>query len=291
MSTRKHIVDSIVALAKRMRRTPSLLEFVARTRVTKHSVLRHFPRWNEAIKAAGLEPCRVYVRPANNDLLKDWADVVRKKRGLPSRSAYLVTGKYYPRTIEKRFGGWPAVPEAFRKFAKGKRAWADVVALLAVAAPNGKQLTAGTNPQGCRLPSRQARHALQRWPRETGHATLKDRATYGNPMDFRGMRHEPVNEQGVVLLFGMLAKELGYMIEAVQKGFPDCEAKRQIAPERWQRVRIEFEFESRNFRDQGHPLNGCDVIVCWRHNWDDCPQHIEIIELSNVIKSLANSED
>jgi hypothetical protein len=39
-----------------------------------------------------------------------------------------------------------------------------------------------------------------------GHATLRDRATYGNPIDFRGM---PVNEQGVVLLFWMLAKELG----------------------------------------------------------------------------------
>jgi hypothetical protein len=143
MLTRKRIVDSIATLAKRVGRTPSLLEFVARARVTKHSVLRHFPRWNEAIKAAGLEPCRVYVRPANNDLLKDWAEVVRKKRGLPSRSGYLVTGKYYPRTIEKRFGGWPAVPEAFRKFAKGKREWADVVALLESGAPNESWLRGG----------------------------------------------------------------------------------------------------------------------------------------------------
>src|SRR4029077_13928225 len=198
MSAKQQILDSIGAIARRLGRTPSLLEFVARTRVTKHSVMRHFRRWNEAIKAARIEPCRVYVRPTNNDLLKDWAEVVRKKRGLPSRSAYLVTGKYYPRTIEKRFGGWPAVPEAFRKFANGKREWEDVVALL----------TARTNPQGCcRLPSRQAGHAPQRWPRKTGHATLRDRATYGNPMDFRGMRHEPTNEQGVVLLFGMLARE------------------------------------------------------------------------------------
>jgi hypothetical protein len=265
MSTRKQIVDSIFVLAKRMKRTPSLVEFVARTRVTKHSVLRHFARWNEAIKAAGLEPCRVYVRPTNNDLLKDWAEVVRKKRGLLSRSAYLVTGKYYPRTIEKRFGGWPAVPEAFRKFAEGKREWADVVALLTAGAPNEKPLTAG-------------------------HATLRDRATYGNPMDFRRMRHEPVNEQGVVLLFGMLAKDLGYIIEAAQHGFPDCEAKRQMAPDRWQRVRIEFEFESRNFREHGHPVSGCDVIVCWRHNWDECPENIEVVELSSIIKSLAKAE-
>jgi len=30
-----------------------------------------------------------------------------------------------------------------------------------------------------------------------------------------------VNEQGVVFLFGMIAKELGYMVEAVQTGYPD----------------------------------------------------------------------
>jgi hypothetical protein len=110
-------------------------------------------------------------------------------------------------------------------------------------------------------------------------------------MDFRGLRHEPVNEQGVVLLFGMVAKELGYIVEAVRSGFPDCEAKRQISPQRWQRVHLEFEFESRNFRDHGHSLTGCDVIVCWRHNWPDCPPHLEILELSSLIKSLPTSDN
>jgi hypothetical protein len=28
----------------------------------------------------------------------------------------------------------------------------------------------------------------------------------------------------------MLAKELGYLVESVQTGFPDCEAMRQITP-------------------------------------------------------------
>jgi hypothetical protein len=90
--------------------------------------------------------------------------------------------------------------------------------------------------------------------------------------------------------FGMVAKELGYTVEAVQSGFPDCEAKRQIAPHRWQRVHLEFEFESRNFRDHGHSLTGCDVIVCWRHNWPDSPPHLEILELSSLIKSLPTSQ-
>jgi hypothetical protein len=128
-------------------------------------------------------------------------------------------------------------------------------------------------------------------PGKVRYPPLDHRPTYGQPMDFRGLRHEPVNEQGVVLLFGMVAKELGYTVEGVQSGFPDCEAKRQIAPERWQRVHLEFEFESRNFRDHGHSPAGCDVIVCWRHNWPDCPPQIEILELSSLIKSLPASTD
>ena len=54
---------------------------------------------------------------------------------------------------------------------------------------------------------------------------------------------------------------------------------------------MEFEFESRNFRDHGHPLAGCDVIVCWHHNWTDCPAHIEVLELSTFIKSVRRSQD
>jgi hypothetical protein len=63
-----------------------------------------------------------------------------------------------------------------------------------------------------------------------------------------------------------------------------------MVPKCWQRVNIEFEFESRNFRDHGHPLTSCDVIVCWHHNWPDCPAQIEVLELFSRIKSLRNSE-
>jgi hypothetical protein len=50
----------------------------------------------------------------------------------------------------------------------------------------------------------------------------------------------PKLESGVVFLFGMAAREIGYMVEQLQAGFPDCEANRQVAADKWQRVRIEF---------------------------------------------------
>jgi hypothetical protein len=212
---------------------------------------------------------------------------------VPSRRAYDLNGKHYPITLEKRFGGWPALPQVFRDFAKGKREWEDVLAI--VPDPGEPTVGARDNPPALRQRiSARRTNASSRVSiphKAFQHPSLKDRPTHGEPLDFPTLRHEPVNEQGVVLLFGMIAKDLGYVVESVQAGFPDCEAKRQIGPKRWQRVNIEFEFESRNFRDHGHPLTGCDVIVCWHHNWPDCPAHIEVLELSSRIKSLRRSQD
>jgi len=61
--------------------------------------------------------------------------------------------------------------------------------------------------------------------------------------------YAPDNEQGVIYLFSHLArKRFGLRIERVQAGFPDC-----IAYQGEKRIRIEFEFRSRNFRDHRHP--------------------------------------
>ncbi|HKW64112.1 MAG TPA: hypothetical protein VJN89_16290 [Candidatus Acidoferrum sp.] len=276
MPDKKHIIDAIASIARELGHAPSRSEFIARSGITMHFVLCRFRGWNDAVRAAGLQPHTQNVRLKDRALLEDWGRQVRRNRGMHSRYAQLRQGEYDPSTIERRFGRWSAIPEAFRKFARGKPEWADVLALLPVRRPKS---TAEQKPVSAPAGSP---NTVQRVP-------LADRPFYGNPTNFQALRHEPVNEQGVVLLFGMLAKELGFLVEAVQKGFPDCEAKRQTGTDRWQRVSIEFEFESRNFRDHRHPLYGCDLIVCWRHNWPECPRHIEVLELSSVIKCLSTS--
>lgn len=88
----------------------------------------------------------------------------------------------------------------------------------------------------------------------------RQRPQLGEPLSFRGLQHTPINEQGVVFLFGMVCRDLGYLVEAVQTGFPDCEGKRRVDSHRWERVRIEFEFKSSNFLKHGHDTNLCDSI-------------------------------
>ena len=74
-----------------------------------------------------------------------------------------------------------------------------------------------------------------------------DRPLLGAPMDLPGFLFEPTNEMGVVLLFGMLFWRLGFIIESAQIGYPDCRAKLEVEPGRWQDVGIEFELHSRHF--------------------------------------------
>lgn len=112
----------------------------------------------------------------------------------------------------------------------------------------------------------------------------KKRALFGEPLNFRGLQHAPINEQGVVFLFGMVCREIGYLVESVQTGFPDCEAKRRTDNRRWERISIEFEFKSSNFKTHKHDSTLCELIVCWEHDWFDCP--LEVLELRKEMQKL-----
>ena len=106
--------------------------------------------------------------------------------------------------------------------------------------------------------------------------------------DFRGMAHAPVNEQGVVYLFGMVSGELGFIVEAVKSRYPDCIAKQKISqnPERWRQVRIEFEYRSSGFN---HPAEGSDLIVCWEDDLAERGQKppLPVLELKSAIRNLS----
>ena len=220
-------------------------------------------------------------------LLMDWASVARKLKHIPSRWEYEAHGEFHSRTFWNYFGPWGKMAGVFRTFAAKKPEWEDVMAL--------------------KPPCRMVRYSKRRLSRAKARATMKERIprrlagthsrrtappSNGRPIcgaevEIGPLRHAPVNEQGVLFLFALMAERLGFLIEGIRSGFPDCEAKRRVGPDAWQGVNIEFEYESRNFHRHGHEPKGCDIIVCWVHNWAECPKNLEVIALSEEIKKLA----
>jgi predicted DNA-binding protein (MmcQ/YjbR family) len=114
---------------------------------------------------------------------------------------------------------------------------------------------------------------------------MMESSVVGDLINFRGLVYSPMNENGVVFLFGKVVEDLNMYIEEIKPGFPDCVGRR-FTGRGWERVSIEFEFKSSNFKQHGHDPRGCDLVVCWEHDWSNCP--VEVVELKEVIKSLPN---
>jgi hypothetical protein len=108
----------------------------------------------------------------------------------------------------------------------------------------------------------------------------------GQSLGFRAFVFAPTYEAHVASIFISVADELGFEIISQREAFPDCEARRITNKQRgrYKPCLIEFEFNSSDYKKHKHPIKGCDLIVCWHHDWDDCP--IEILELSKEIRKL-----
>jgi hypothetical protein len=124
---------------------------------------------------------------------------------------------------------------------------------------------------------------------------MKRRNIVGQLINFRGLVYAPVEENGVIFLFAKLNMDLDLNIETIRKRFPDCVAKRYFGENKWEEVLIEFEYKSSHFIKHGHLKqynNGvkCDIIVCWEHDWKECPPAIEVIELKEEYKKYINQE-
>ena len=115
----------------------------------------------------------------------------------------------------------------------------------------------------------------------------------GQRIDLPGLTYAPINEQGVVFLFGMICYDMGIIVEHIQQGFPDAEAiDYRKDRSRGIRKKIEFEFKSSSFTKgtPKHDPTGCDIIVCWDHDWKKCPKTIEVIELRSRIQKHERPE-
>jgi len=219
---------------------------------------RHFPSWVAACAAAGLVPNKAKVRVPDEEIFPAMRDALLKCGGLRSKKQFARHFRYNMSTFHNRGWSWDEAMVALRTWLEAKE-------------PRFPFLD--------QLPFTSARRA----DRQATWRSLGGR-TCGEPLAFRGFLHAPTNEIGAAMLFAIIAPDLGYVIESTQSAFPDCQAKRHIGNGRWEHVRIEFEFRSRNFVIHKHNRKKCDVIVCWEHNWPRCP--LEVIELKKEIEKL-----
>jgi hypothetical protein len=167
-----------------------------------------------------------------------------------------------------------------------KRQWRDVLSMIAAttasgATASGATASGATASGTSRLNA--GKHGKKPEAASKGRLLL-DRPVYGRPLQLPELAHEPMNELGVLFVFGVMARRLGLVVHRLQARFPDCIALRETARGKWQLVRIELEFESRNFFKHRHRVDRCDLIVCWKHNWPGCP--LDVIELSKVVADL-----
>ncbi len=112
----------------------------------------------------------------------------------------------------------------------------------------------------------------------------KKKRVFGERIDLPCLAHAPVNELGVVFLFGYLTKSLDIEVESIHAGYPDCLAKRKVGKGKYETLKIEFEYESKNFITHQHDPNEVDMIVCWKHNCDEIPENVEVLDLRKFLE-------
>ena len=267
--SRDEIIAAIRKCAEELGHVPSMDEVVRTIGISKYMIRRDFGPYVKALAACGLERHGCGYKIGMENLFLDWAVVVRKLGKIPSMLDYQMHGKYTTKGLVRNYGGWTHVPAGLLGYARERHLeneWKDVMdmaeAALKVAQP----------------PARTLLKTRTQLPVKRG---ATNGPFYGPPMMLAGpLVYAPTNEAGVMVLFGAVAREQGFAITRVQQAFPDCEAMREIEPEKWQPNKIEFEYESRNFLLHLHPVDGCDLIVCWKHNWPECP--LEVLELSTM---------
>ena len=252
---RATIIQRFKEVGEALGRVPTRPEFRAASGVSRKQVIRLFGCHRELLRAAGHEPYGAARRLPSAVILRNLRDGFVAAGGIVLPAHFRRVCRLDLRTIQRRWGGWTQALAALRDWLE--RDEPDYPHLPAL-----RRLCAG-------IKAPQPKSSLA--PR------------CGDLLRVRALDHAPTSESAVVFLFGLVAEELGFVLETVGAQFPDAIGRRRIG-KTWQHVRIEFEYESRSFRAHRHDPKGCDLIVCWEDNWPEAP--VEVLELKWEIARL-----
>lgn len=261
------------ACISEMKRVASILEQSYLTQkpydkyanINSQRVVPVFGSWHDALSDAGLSVSPNYIREIPfEDLVTNFLSVVKELGKIPTLQQLARRTKPVSHTYAGRFGGYD----------KFKR---DSIEYLLTT-------NHAMSPITKKILEEERLHLLSC----VSTQPTKESSPHhqGRTLNFRAFMYAPTCEHDIEQMFGAVAHELGFEIIGNRSAFPDCEARRRIKAEREHYVPclIEYEFSSLDYKRHKHPLVGCDLVVCWQHNWRECP--IEVLELESTIRKL-----
>jgi hypothetical protein len=305
--TRNEILQALREVAQKLGPSFKATEFEELTGIDYHAVSRAFGSWHDAMIAAKLEPITSKRNITKPDLIEQ-AKLLTAELGKNTLtiSEWRKKGICDDGVIRRRFGSWSNfLKDAGLKVGNPQDTANDE--LLAEMGRLHNLLGKKVSPTDMDFQGKFSSSTyIRRWgswknawvcyidssyvmpihkPQEIYEVQQSGKQYFGDIIDLPGLLRAPVNELGVIYLFALVSKRLGYSIEGIQADFPDAIAKRKLPGQKhWESIRIEFEYESSSFKKHGHDPKGCDLIICWEHNWKECP--LPVLELQKAIKGL-----
>lgn len=252
---RPAIVARLKETADTLGRLPTRREFCRLTRIPLKTVKKLFGGHRALLRAAGFQAFGSRRLLANETLLQGMRDAFAAAGGIVGREPFANFCRHDIRTIDKRWGSWVRALAALRDWLQSREPDFPHLAQL-------RERCAGIKAVVSPLP-------------------LAPRC--GELLRFRALDHAPTTESAVIFLFGLVAEELGFVLDTMGPAYPDALGRRRVG-KGWRHVRIEFEVMSRTFHDHGHNSEHCDLIVCWEDNWPESP--VEVLELRREIATL-----
>jgi hypothetical protein len=319
--TKQELIDKVREVAARLgRKTLLFKDFQRETGIGDYRVKRHFDNWSALCEAAGIESERNF-RLDDETILRAMRDALMALGTIGTSQQFARHFRYGPDVWRSRWRDWlgaltalrdwalvndpnfPHMEALERRIAHGRGSWSVRKARAAAVARLKAEAVLGTLPEPLAhplpepLPGTSAdRPADPPSPPEAPAEPLPQAAAepppqahragplVGEMIAYRSVMFAPTNEMGVVMLFAVAAEALGFVIESAGTTFPDCYAWQRVAPGRYRRVRIEFEYASTNFRIHRHDPKGCELLVCWEHDWFDCP--VKVLDVKKEIARL-----
>jgi hypothetical protein len=304
--TKEELLEKLQEASQKLGNSFKAKDFKVLTGIDYHAVSRAFGSWHDAMIEAGLAPLSSR-RFLSTEMLISEAKALANKMGRSTLTIYdwRTHGSCDDGVVRRKFGSWSRFLTSAGLLVGNPQ---DIPNEALLSELHRLRVLLGKKVSPNDMDSKGAYSSstyIRRWgswnaawscyvdspyssvspPEPLADSSDSSLGKFGEIINIPGMLHAPVNEYGVIYLFALASKKLGFMVEAIQGGFPDAIAKRKLPGQRYyEAVRIEFEFQSSTFKKHRHDPKGCDLIVCWEHDWKECP--LAVLELRKVFESL-----